>query len=274
MVSAPRRPLADRIALVTGASRGAGRGIACSLGDAGATVYVTARSTRATSTAPDIGGTVDDVAAEVTERGGTGIAVAADHTDDSATAAVFERITRDRGRLDLLVNSVWGGAELELDDEPFWKQPMGHWNGMFNAGVRATIACSRAAAPIMIKQGSGLICHVSFWDRDRYTANLFYDVAKVAINRLAFSMATELSSKGVTVVAVSPGFMRTERVLAAHGGPPDRSESPEYVGRAIAALTNDPNISDKSGQILTAGALAREYEFTDIDGSQPPPFQI
>ncbi len=274
MDSVSRRPLAGRTALVTGASRGAGRGVARALGEAGATVYVTARSRRGASTAPEIGGTIDDVADEVSERGGTGIAIQADHTDDEQTASVFDRIERDRGQLDVLVNSVWGGNELELNDDPFWQQPMGHWDGMFSAGVRATIACSRLAAPIMIAQRRGLICHVSFWDRDRYTANLFYDAAKVTINRLALAMASELRGSDVAVLAVSPGFMRTERVLAAHEGPPDRSESPEYLGRAISALAGDPKILERSGTVVCAGNLAREYGFTDVDGSQPPPFEI
>jgi NAD(P)-dependent dehydrogenase (short-subunit alcohol dehydrogenase family) len=150
--------LRDRVALVTGATRGAGRGVAVALADRGATVYVTGRSTRKSSTAPDIGGTIEDTASEVDRRGGTGIPLRCDHTDDDQTEAVFERIRRDRGRLDLLVNAAWGGNELAIDDAPFWEQPMGHWDGMFTAGVRATIACSRAAVSLMApsKSRSGI----------------------------------------------------------------------------------------------------------------------
>jgi NAD(P)-dependent dehydrogenase (short-subunit alcohol dehydrogenase family) len=267
--------LADRVVLVTGASRGAGRGVALALGDAGATVYVTGRSTRDDSTAPEIGGTVDDTADEVTRRGGRGVAVRCDHTVDTDNDAVFERIRRDHGRLDVLVNAAWGGNEIAIDDAPFWEQPMGHWNGMYRAGVRATLACSRLAAPMMIARRRGLIVHISFWDRDRFAANLFYDVAKVAMNRMAFGMARELAEHLVAVVALSPGFMRTERVLAAHTAAElAGTESPEYVGRAVAALAADPNILERSGRILTAAGCAREYGFTDIDGTQPEPFRL
>lgn len=265
--------LEGHVALVTGATRGAGRGVAVALGERGATVYVTGRSTRKESTAPEIGGTIEDTAAEIDRRGGTGVPLRCDHTDDAQTEAVFERIRRDKGGLDLLVNSAWGGNELEIDDSPFWEQPMGHWRGMFESGVRATLACSRAAAPLMIARRRGLIVHISFWDRDRYTANVFYDTAKAAMNRLAFGMARDLEPFDVAVVAVSPGFMRTERVLAA-GVDLTNTESPEYVGRAVAALAADERVLLRSGRVLTAGALAAEYGFDDVDGTRPKPFEI
>ncbi len=272
--------LHGRVAVVTGASRGAGRGIALVLGGAGATVYVTGRSARGGPSTEGLPGTVDETAEAVTARGGLGIPVRCDHTRDADVHALFERVGREQGRLDLLVNNAWGGYEqhdLQAFQRPFWEQPLRHWDGMFTAGLRAHLAAGRLAVPLMISQGRGLIVCTTAWDRGKYLGNLFYDVAKAAVNRLAWGMARELRPHGIAAVALAPGFMRTERVLAAHQERPfdlSQTESPEYLGRAVVALAADPEVLRKSGEVLTVGQLAREYGFTDVDGRQPPPFEL
>ena len=272
--------LREQVAAVTGASRGAGRAIALQLGEAGATVYVTGRSVRGAPTTENLPGTVDETAEEVTTRGGTGIPVHCDHTIVADVEALFAQVQRGQGRLDLLVNSVWGGYEHYDGAEfiaPFWEQPLRRWDGMFTAGVRAHLLASRFAAPLMLPQRSGLIVNTVAWAFDHYLGNLFYDVAKAAIIRMAFGMAEELRPHGIAAVALAPGFMRTERVMAEHARSPfdlSGTESPEYLGRAVAALAADPEILTKSGRLLTAGDLAREYGFTDIDGRQPEAFRI
>jgi NAD(P)-dependent dehydrogenase (short-subunit alcohol dehydrogenase family) len=271
--------LRGRVAIVTGASRGVGKGIALALGEAGATVYVTGRSD-AGGTTEGLPGTVRETADAVTQRGGQGVPVRCDHTADAEVEALFSRVTQEHGRLDLLVNNVWGGYEQHDGRRfvaPFWEQPLRHWSGMFESGVRAHLVATRSAVPLMLANGRGLIVHTTAWDRDRYLGNLFYDVAKAAVNRMAFGMARELRPHHVAVVALAPGFVRTERVLAAFAGAgrvPENLESPEYVGRAVVALAGDANVLARSGRVLTAGQLAAEYGFTDVDGRQWPPFQI
>ncbi len=262
------------VAVVTGASRGAGRGIARVLGEAGATVYVTGRSVRGRPTTDGMVGTIDETAEEITARGGVGIPVRVDHRDDAQVEALFARVRQEHGRLDLLINSVFGGNERWIGGEPFWEQPTAHWEGMFTAGVRAYLVASRYAAPLMMSQRRGLIAHVSYWDHDTYLGNLYYDLAKAAMNRMAYAMAEELRPHGIAAVALSPGWMRTERVLAhmeaGYHTPEEITgiESVEYVGRAVAALAADPAMLDKSGRILVVADVAREYGFTDIDGRQ------
>jgi NAD(P)-dependent dehydrogenase (short-subunit alcohol dehydrogenase family) len=271
--------LRGRVAVVTGASRGVGLGIARALGAAAAVVYVTGRSDGG-GTTEGLPGTVHEAAAAVTQRGGQGIPVRCDHTADAEVEALFARVAREQGRLDLLVNNVWGGYEGQdwaRFADPFWEQPLRHWSGMFEAGLRAHLTASRLAVPLLLANGRGLIVHTTAWDRDRYLGNLFYDVAKAAVNRLAFGMARELRPHHVAVVALAPGFVGTERVRAAFAGAgrlPDNLESPEYAGRAVVALAADANVLARSGRVLTVGQLAREYGFTDVDGRQPPPFQI
>jgi NAD(P)-dependent dehydrogenase (short-subunit alcohol dehydrogenase family) len=194
--------------------------------------------------------------------------------------ALFTRIGQEQDGLDLLVNNAWGGYE-GYDHagfgKPLWEQPLRHWDAMFTAGLRAHLVASRLAAPLMLPRRRGLIVCTTAWDRDQYLGNLFYDVAKAAVNRLAFGLARELRPFGIAAVALAPGFVLTERVLAAFAGAaelPASLESPEYAGRAVAALAADPDVLRWSGQVLTAGLLAREYEFTDVDGRQLPPFQI
>lgn len=272
--------LTGKTALVTGASRGLGRGIACVLGEAGATVYLTGRS-RAGSTTEGLPGTIEEAAREVSERGGLGVPVACDYTVDEQVEALFARVTRERGGLDLLVNNIWGGYEghdLQAFTAPFWEQPgPTRWQGMFEAGVRAHMRAAQLAVPLMLERRSGLILSTIAWDRDRYLGNLFYDVAKHALVRLAFGMARELRPHNIAALALAAGFTRTERVLAAHAARPfdlDPTESPEYTGRAVAALAADPQVMLKSGRAWRTGDLAREYGFTDIDGRQVPPFEL
>lgn len=271
--------LSGNVAVVTGASRGAGRGIALVLGQAGATVYVTSRSIRGDTT-ENLPGSIEETAEAVTALGGLGIAVRCDHTVDAEVEALFRRVRDEQGRLDLLVNNAWGGYEhyeLERFVAPFWEQPLRHWRGMFEAGVRAHLVASRLAVPLMLAQQRGLIINTVAWDRNLYLANLFYDVAKAAIIRMAFGMAVELRGYNVAAVALAPGFMRTERVMAAHALHPfdlGRTESVEYVGRAVVSLAADAEVMQKSGKILAVGDLAGDYGFTDIDGTQPPAFRI
>lgn len=275
------------IALVTGASRGAGRGIALELAAAGATVFVTGRSTAGGPTTDSVPGTIDETAREVTARGGHGVAVRCDHTIDADVESLFERIRDEHGRLDLLVNNVWGGYEdsecRPLPRVPFWEQPLRQWEGMFTAGVRAHLTASRLAVPLMWPQRRGLIVSTTAnLEPLPYLRNLFYDLAKHTVARLVHDMAHELREHGVAALAVAPGFMRTERVVeafvragaaAALDGPGGPKESTAYLGRAIVALASDARVLDKSGQVLEVGTLAREYGFTDVNGTQPPPFR-
>ncbi len=290
--------LRDRIAIVTGASRGGGRGIAIELGAAGATVYVTGRSTRSDhapgydafmqrSGLPAMPGTIDDTAEQVTAAGGRGIAVRCDHRDPAQVRELFARVEREHGRVDVLVNNAWGGHEtfsLETLDAPFWTQPIEHWDSHFDHGVRNHIVACQAAAPLFVRQGRGLIITTTFWDRDRYIkGNLFYDVAKAAMNRVAFAVAEEMRPHGVTSLALSPGWMRTELVMTGMRADETnwqqhpalgRTESVRYIGRAVVALAADPKVHDKTGTVQYVGTLAREYGFTDIDGRVIPPFEM
>ena len=291
-------PLRDRIAIVTGASRGAGRGIAVELGVAGATVYVTGRSTRdapapryagflSRTGMPAMPGTIDDTADEVTAAGGHGIPVRCDHGDPAQVRELFARVDREHGRLDVLVNNAWGGHEtfsIETLSAPFWEQPLDHWESMFDHGVRNHVIACQLAAPLFLRQRRGLIVTTTFWDRDHYIkGNLFYDLAKATMNRLAFAIAEELGPHGVTSLAVAPGWMRTEIILAGFQADEHtwqerpalaRTESPRYLGRAVAALAADPHVHKKTGSVQLVGELAREYGFTDIDGRVIPPFEM
>ena len=293
----PAAPLKDCIAIVTGASRGAGRGIAMELGAAGATVYVTGRSTReqpaqsygqimALSHMQRLPGSIDETAEEVTRAGGRGIAVHCDHTREEQVAELFNRVSREQGRVDLLVNNAWGGHETfdGVFDAPFWQHPLAHWDSFFDRGVRNHLLASRLAAPMMVERKRGLIVTTTFWDRDRYMrGNLFYDLAKATMTRLAFGMAQDLKAHGVASLALSPGWMRTELVLAGHQTDEAhwqekpalaRTESPRYLGRAVVSLAADAQVMNKTGGVYRVGDLAREYGFTDVDGRQVPPFEM
>jgi NAD(P)-dependent dehydrogenase (short-subunit alcohol dehydrogenase family) len=263
--------LRNRVALVTGASRGGGKGIAVVLGEEGATVYVTGRSVRGEPTTLGRPGTIDDTADEITARGGRGIAIRCDHTDDRQVEALFERIAAEHGRLDLLVNNAWSGYELSPDSSyAFWEIEWRHWDLMFTGGLRATAFASRLAAPAMVEAGRGLIVNIT-WVLDRPHGHAFYEVVKNATNKLTEQLADDLRPHGVACVAVSPGWMRLERMNLT----PEqaaRTESPEFVGRAIAALAADDEILAKSGGVFTTPELAHEYGFTDVDGKQQSAF--
>ena len=280
--------MGDAIALVTGASRGAGRAIALELGGAGATVYVTGRSVHGGPTTDNVPGPIDETATEVTGRGGRGIAIRCDHTVDVDVESLFARIRADHGRLDVLVNNVWGGYEnpdcRPLPMGPFWAQSLHQWDRMFTAGVRAHLTASRLAVPLMLPQRRGLIVSTTAnLEPLGYLCNLFYDLSKNAVHRLAWAMARELREHGIASLAVAPGFMRTERIveafrragaLAALDGPGGPKETPAYLARAVVALAADERVIEKSGQLLEVGALAREYGFTDLNGAQPAPFRM
>jgi NAD(P)-dependent dehydrogenase (short-subunit alcohol dehydrogenase family) len=275
-----KRDLAGKIAVVTGASRGGGRAVAQTLGEAGATVYVTGRSVRDGARTENRGETFEETAELVTAAGGTGIPVRVDHTNEDDVHRLFERVRDEQGKLDLLVNNAWGGYEnydLAEFTAPFWEQPTSRWEGMFTAGVRTHFLSNRYGAPLMIEQGSGLIVATVAWAFDEFLLNVYYDVAKSAIIRMMFGMAKELRPHGVSALAVAPGWMRTERVMDAHAEDQfdlASTESPFFLGRAVRALALDPDIAAKSGAIHTAGELAREYGFTDVDGRQPEPFRM
>jgi dehydrogenase/reductase SDR family protein 1 len=250
------------VALVTGASRGVGRGVARELADAGARVYATGR----TIAGADLGSSV--------------VRLPCDHRDDAAVAEVFDRIDREAGRLDILVNSAWGGYERMVEDGrftwagPFWEQPLWRWDAMITSGVRAAFVASQLAARRMIKARRGLMVNVSHWAAQRHIGNVLYGVAKAATDKLTADMAHELKPHGVTVVSLYPGLVRTEAVLAAGVFDLSNSESPEFCGRAVAALAADPDSLRWTGQVVLAAALALEYRFTDIDGRQPVPLTL
>lgn len=286
MVSGTWNPpdLGGAVAIVTGASRGAGRAIAAVLGETGAKVYVTGRSSRGAATTEDLPGTIDEAADEVGRRGGTGVPVRCDHTVDADVERLVERVRREDGRLDVLVNNVWGGYEnhdYRTFTVPFWEQPRARWDAMFTAGVRAHLVMAQLAAPLLMERSAsdrpGLVASTIAWAYGRPLGNAVYDVAKAALVRLAYVMGEELRPHRVAALAVAPGFMRTERVMAAHAAQPfdlSGTESPEYLGRAVASLAADPDLMRRTGEVLTAGDLARDYGFTDLDGTRPEPFRL
>ena len=272
--------LRGKVALVTGATIGVGKGIALGLGEAGATVYITGRRTEIN---PDdwLPGSINQTADEVTQMGGKGNAVQCDHRDDAQVEVLFERIAREQGRLDILVNNVWGGYERMVEDgeftwgRPFWEQPLWRWDAMFDAGARAHFTASRLAAPLMVAQKSGLIVNVSFWAAQKHMANVIYGASKAATDKLAKDMAHELREYNVAAISLYPGLVRTEGVMKnAEYFDMSNSESPQFNGRAVAALAADPNVMQKSGQVLVTAQLALEYGFADIDGKQPRPVTL
>lgn len=275
------KSLTGKVALVTGASRGVGKGVALGLGEAGATVYVTGRTVREGAAAVALPGTVQQTADQVTQQGGQGIAIRCDHTNDDEVQAVFERITREQGRLDVLVNNVWGGYEFYHDGTEFWNEkgfwtaPISRWDKSFQAGVRAHYVASVLAAPLMIAQGSGLIVNISFFAAQRDDRGVAYAAAKAADDRMASAMAHELRPHGVAAMSLYPGLVRTEGVLKA-GDFFDlsNSESPQFIGRVVAALAADPDFMRHSGQVLVAAAVAQEYGVADVDGKQPRPVTV
>lgn len=254
--------LQNQVALVTGASRGVGRGVARALADAGAQVFATGRSVAHAELGPGV------------------TPITCDHADDGAVAGVFGHIEEQAGRLDVLVNVAWGGYERMVENgrftfgAPFWEQPAWRWDAMMTTGVRAAFVASQHAARAMVRAKRGLIVHISFWAAQKHIANTPYGVSKAATDKMAADMAHELKSHRVTVVSLYPGLVRTEAVLAAGVFDLSNSESPEFIGRAVAALAADPLVSRHTGAVLVAAALGREYGFSDIDGRQPRPLTL
>jgi NAD(P)-dependent dehydrogenase (short-subunit alcohol dehydrogenase family) len=271
--------LAGQVAVVTGATRGAGLGIARVLGEEGATVYVTGRSVRGAPTVPEYPGSIEDAADQVSARGGHGIPVRCDHTDEQAVDRLFEQVRGDQGRLDVLVCNAWAGYMPYPEHNgwftrPFWEQSMSRWDGMFTGGLRAHLLTARYGLPLMLPAKRGLVVFTTFTMGRKYLGNVFYDVAKNGICRAAEVLAGELEEHEIAVLALTPGWVLTERMTGLTDQQRAQTESPEYIGRAIAALASDPGIMRCTGQTLAAGNLAREYGFTDVDGRQPTAYPI
>jgi NAD(P)-dependent dehydrogenase (short-subunit alcohol dehydrogenase family) len=282
-VSGSSGALAGKVALVAGGTRGGGRGIAIELGAAGATVYVTGRSSASGRAGMDRPETIEETAAQVTEAGGTGISVRTDHSDPGQVQALTGRIAAEQdGRLDILVNSVWGGDPLADWEHPLWEQDLDKGLRLLRQAVETHVITSRFALPLMVARRSGLVVEVTDGNTARYRGSFFYDLAKSAVIRLAVAQAAELRPFGVAAVAITPGFLRSEAMLEHFGVTEENwrdgaakdpdfafSETPHYLGRAVAALAADPDVLVKSGRALATWGLYQEYGFTDTDGSQP-----
>ncbi|GAA4014347.1 SDR family NAD(P)-dependent oxidoreductase [Allokutzneria multivorans] len=261
--------LDGKIAVVTGASRGAGRGIAAVLGERGATVYVTGRSSRDGGSPTGRPETIEDAAEEVTARGGKGIAVRCDHTDDEQVTALFERVRSESGRLDVLASNAWGGYEKRVLTQKFWELEPAHLDLMLDAGLRAHMLAVQFGAPLLTETRGGLVALTTWAVSDDYgkNQNLYYDVVKTAINRVPVGLAADFAPYGVTALAVSPGWMLTESMREALPEELARlTESPEFIGRAVAALAADPDPSRHTGTVRTVVELAEDYGFTDLNG--------
>lgn len=273
--------LAGRICLVAGATRGAGRGIAVALGEAGATVYCSGRSTRGHAP-PGRPETIEETAELVTAAGGRGIAVKCDHLDEAQVKSLLATIREAHGGLDLLVNDVWGGDALAEWNTPFWKQDVAKGRAMFDTAVWSHVLTTRHAAEAMMGRDNPLLVEITDGDGFGYRGTFFYDLVKFTVMRMAFTLALELGPRGVTVLAVTPGFLRSEAMLERFrcteanwrdGAKvqPDfiASETPRFVGRAVAALAADPRVKARAGRTFASWTLAREYGFDDVDGTRP-----
>ena len=281
------KPLAGKVALVAGATRGAGRGTAVALGEAGTTVYCTGRSTQGQRSDYGRPETIEDTAAQVTAAGGVGIAVGVDHLDPAAVESLVQRIDDEHGRLDILVNDIWGGERRIEWNTPVWAHDLDAGLRMLHTGVDTHLITSHYALPLLIRRPGGLVVEMTDGTREynagHYRVSVFYDLVKAAVLRLAYSQAEELKQYGCMAVALTPGWMRSEMMLEAFGVTEANwrdaaaaqphfaaiSESPRFVGRAVAALAADPGALGRSGGSFSSGGLAREYGFTDVDGSQP-----
>ncbi|MCZ7435152.1 SDR family oxidoreductase [Micromonospora sp. WMMC241] len=279
-------PLTGTVALVAGATRGAGRQIAVQLGAAGATVYATGRTTRDRRSEMNRPETIEETAELITAAGGTGIAVAVDHLDPAQVRALVERIDAEQGRLDVLVNDIWGADPLITWEKPVWEQPLDAGFHTLRLAVDTHIITSHFAIPLLIRRPGGLVVEIGdgtkAYNDATYRLSVFYDLAKVSVNRLGFTQAHELAPHGGTAVALTPGWLRSESMLE-HFGVTEAnwrdgaktdphfvmSETPAFVGRAVAALAADPDRHRWNGQSLDAGSLAQEYGFTDLDGTRP-----
>jgi NAD(P)-dependent dehydrogenase (short-subunit alcohol dehydrogenase family) len=279
-------PLTGKVALVGGATRGGGRGIAVALGEAGATVYATGRSTRDRRSEVDRPETIEETAELVTAAGGEGIAVAVDHLDPAQVSRLVERIDSEHGRLDVLVNDIWGAEHLFEWNTPVWEHDLGRGLRLLRLAIDTHLITSHHALPLLVRRPGGLVVEVTdgtaAYNADHYRVSLFYDLAKTSVIRIAWALAQELCSRQGTAVALTPGWMRSEAMLEHHGvseadwrRATERtphfciSESPVYLGRAVAALAGDPDASRWNGQSLSSGQLAQVYGFTDLDGTRP-----
>jgi NAD(P)-dependent dehydrogenase (short-subunit alcohol dehydrogenase family) len=280
------KPLEGKVALVSGATRGGGRGIAVALGEAGASVYATGRSTRQRRSEVDRPETIEETAELVTEAGGEGIAVAVDHLDPEQVRGLIERIDSEHGRLDVLVNDVWGAEHLFQWDTPVWEHDLDNGLRLLRLAIDTHVITSHHALPLLVRRPGGLVVEVTdgtaAYNADHYRVNLFYDLAKTSVTRIAWAQAQELRPHEGTAVALTPGWMRSEQMLENHRVSESNwreatersphfciSETPRYVGRAVAALAGDPEVARWTGQSLSSGQLAQVYGFTDLDGTRP-----
>ncbi|MCX5582654.1 SDR family oxidoreductase [Streptomyces erythrochromogenes] len=278
--------LEGRVALVAGATRGAGRGIAVQLGARGATVYVSGRSTRGRRSEYDRPETIEETAELVTAAGGRGIAVVADHLVPGEVEALVRRIDTEQGRLDVLVNDIWGGELLFEWDSTVWEHDLDKGLRLLRLAVETHAITSHFAVPLLLREPGGLVVEMTDGTADynatRYRVSFFYDIAKSSVLRMAFALGHELGPRGATAVALTPGWLRSEMMLDAYGVTEETwrdalaksphfaiSETPAYVGRAVAALAADPEVSRWNGRSLSSGRLAQVYGFTDLDGSRP-----
>jgi NAD(P)-dependent dehydrogenase (short-subunit alcohol dehydrogenase family) len=281
------KPLEDKVALVAGATRGAGRGTAVALGEAGATVYCTGRSTRERRSEYDRPETIEETAEMVTAAGGSGIAVAVDHLEPDQVRALVGRIDAEHGRLDVLVNDIWGGELLFEWKKPLWEHDLEKGLRILRLAIDTHLITSHFALPLLIRERGGLVVEMTDgtreYNQERYRVSAFYDLAKSSVLRLAFVEGEELAPHGCTALALTPGWLRSEMMLDHYGVTEENwregarvnphfaaiSESPRFVGRAVAALAADPDVHRRNGGSFSSGGLAREYGFTDVDGSQP-----
>ncbi|MFD3840047.1 SDR family oxidoreductase [Streptomyces sp. NPDC058642] len=280
------QPLKGKVALVAGATRGAGRGIAVELGAAGATVYVTGRSTRDRRSEYDRPETIEDTADLVSEAGGAGIAVPADHLDPAQVRTLVDRIADAEGRLDVLVNNIWGGEKLFEWESPVWEHDLDNGLRLLRLAVETHAITSHHALPLLLRNPGGLVVEMTDgtaeYNGATYRNSFFYDLAKTSVLRMGFALGHELGPRGATAVALTPGWLRSEMMLEHFGVGEDNwrdaldrvphfaiSETPRYVGRAVAALAADPDVARFNGQSLSSGGLAGTYGFTDLDGSRP-----
>ena len=278
--------LDGKVALVAGATRGAGRGIAVELGAAGATVYVTGRTTRARRSEYDRPETIEDTADLVTAAGGRGIAVPTDHLDPAQVRTLVDRIAAEQDRLDILVNDIWGAENLFAWETPVWEHDLDQGLRLLRLAVDTHAITSHHALPLLLRNPGGLVVEVTDgtaeYNRDNYRVSFFYDLAKSSVLRMGFALGKELGPRGATALALTPGWLRSEIMLGHFGVTEENwrdaleqaphfciSESPSYVGRAVAALAADPEVARWNGQSTSSGALAQVYGFTDVDGSRP-----
>jgi dehydrogenase/reductase SDR family protein 1 len=269
--------LKNRVALVTGGSRGVGKGVALGLAEAGATVIVTARTRNGGDS--EWPGSLDETVKAIDAAGGNGAGLLCDHSDDDSVQAVFERIGSEYGRLDVLVNNVFAAPNVMPVNVPFWKTPVSLWDTMHRVGLRSHYVASQLAVPLMLPQNKGLIVNTSSGGGVRYTFNVPFGVQKSGVDRMARDMAHELKPYGIAACSIWPGYIKSEKLAAQPDRVPpalakliaERGETPLFVGRAIASLAADPDVIARTGQILLASELAIEYGFTDVDGKVPPP---